>query len=64
MFETGINEGVNTSLETRIDDFEDVDSLFCRNVVGISLQHFFRYHPFHVGERDRSKILITFFLQF
>lgn len=62
MFKASIDEGIDTSLEAGIDDFEDIDSLFLRNIVGISFQHLFGNHPFYFGEGDRSKILISFLL--
>ncbi len=57
MLEASIDEGIDTSLETGIDDFEDIDSLFLRNIVGISFQHLFGNHPFYFGKGTEAKYL-------
>ena len=58
IFEAGIDKGIAVSLETLVDNFENTDALFGRNVFHVGLQHLLSYNPLHFGEGDGREILV------
>ena len=58
IFEAGIDKGIAVSLETLVDNFENTDALFGRNVFHVGLQHLLSYNSLHFGEGDGRKILV------
>ena len=61
--EASVHKSITIPLETLVDHFKDTDTLFCGDILHVSLQHFLGNNAFHFGERHGGKILVCGNLQ-
>ena len=58
IFETSVYKCVTVSFEAFVDNLENADTLFRRNILHIGLKHFLADRTFHFREGDRGEILV------